>query len=60
MVTLLYEFLYVLTFCSGILAIASNPVGVGKVGILLFLGQIALTSLFVIFKNSKTTGRFIS
>ena len=60
MVTLLYEFLYVFTFCSGILAIASNPVGVGKVGILLFLGQIALTSLFVIFKNSKTTGRFIS
>lgn len=60
MVTLLYEFLYVLTFCSGILAIASDPVGVGKVSFLLFLGQIALTSLFVIFKNSKTTGRFIS
>ena len=58
MVTLLYEFLYVFTFCSGILAIASKPLGMGKVGILLFLGQIALTSLFVIFKNSKTTGKY--
>ena len=60
MVTFFYECLYVLTIASGILAIAAGPVGVGKVGILLFLGQIAITSLFVIFKNGKTTGRFIS
>ena len=55
MVTFFYECLYVLTIASGILAIASGHVGVGKVGILLFLGQIAITSLFVIFKNGKTT-----
>ena len=60
MVTFFYECLYIFTIASGILAIASGPVGVGKIGILLFLGQIAVTSLFVIFKNGKTTGRFIS
>ena len=60
MVTFFYECLYVFTIASGILAIAAGPTGVGKVGILLFLVQIAITSLFVIFKNGKTTGRFIS
>ena len=59
MVTFFYECLYVFTFCSGILAIAAGPTGVGKVGFLLFIAQIAVTSLFVIFKNGKTTGRFI-
>lgn len=60
MVTFFYECLYIFTIVSGILAIAAGPTGVGKVGFLLFLAQIAVTSLFVIFKNGKTTGRFIS
>jgi len=60
MVTFLYECLYVFTVCEAILAIAAGPTGVGRVGIVLFLAQIAITSLFVIFKNGKATGRFIS
>lgn len=60
MVSLLYELIYVLTFASGLLSVLAKPVGFEKAGILLFISQLLLSALFVVFKNSKTTGRYVS
>lgn len=60
MVTILYELLYVLTAASALLSVLSGVVELGKVSFLLFLLQLTIALLFVLFKNSSLTGRLVS
>ena len=60
MVTILYELLYVFTAASALLSTLANPVGFEKITFILFVFQLGITVLFVLFKNSSVTGRLIS
>lgn len=60
MVTFTYELIYVFTAATGLLGLLAELLGLGKAGFLLFIIQLAVTSLFVIFKNNGLTGKLIS
>ena len=60
MVTILYELLYVFTAASALLSTLAKPVGFEKITFILFVFQLGITVLFVLFKNSSVTGRLIS
>ena len=60
MVTFFYELMYVFVTASALLSLLSNPLGLGKVSFLLFVLQLGITLLFVLFKNSSLTGRLVS